>query len=81
MQSIYKIHTFDAYLLHVSVPVHYHQGEQLCQFLEKPTTVMTLLSMVSILQFICKEHKYTVEVTTELFHVDRQMDGWMDRQI
>jgi hypothetical protein len=27
------------------VLVNHYQGEQLCQFLEKPTTVMTLLSI------------------------------------
>jgi len=34
MHVIYYIHAFDAYLLHVSVPVHHNQGEQLCNTLE-----------------------------------------------
>jgi hypothetical protein len=35
------IHIFHTYLLHVSVLVYHHQGEQLCHLLEKPTTIMT----------------------------------------
>ena len=46
MHNIYYIHTTDVYLLHVSVLVHHPQAEQLCQFLEKRTTVITLLSTV-----------------------------------
>jgi len=34
---------------HISVLVHHYQGEQLYQFIEKPTTIMTLLSLGSIL--------------------------------
>jgi len=29
--------------------VHHHQGEQLCQFIEKPTTIMAFLSLGSFL--------------------------------
>ena len=43
MHNICYMLTSDAYLLHVSWPVHHHQEEQLRQLLEKPTTVMTLL--------------------------------------
>jgi hypothetical protein len=34
--------TFGVYLLPVSVLVHHQQGAQLCQFLEKPTPIMTV---------------------------------------
>jgi len=46
------MHTFDAYLLHVSVFVRHREGEQLCHFLEKPTTIMIFLSVGSILYLI-----------------------------
>ena len=36
---MYYIHAFDVYLLHVSVFAHCQQGEQLRQFLQKPTTI------------------------------------------
>jgi hypothetical protein len=52
MHSIYCIHIFDVYLLHVSVFVHYLQGEQVHHFLEEPTTITTLLSLDSILCLI-----------------------------
>ena len=50
--KIYYILTFDVYLLHVSVFVRHREREQPCQFLEKPTTVMILLFVVSILYLI-----------------------------
>ena len=34
------------YFLHVSVSLHHHLGERLCQFLEIPTAIMILLSVV-----------------------------------
>ena len=49
MHSTYYTHTFDAYLLHVSILVYDHQGQQLRQLLENPTAFMTALSMGSIL--------------------------------
>jgi hypothetical protein len=43
--------------------VHHHQGEQVRQFNEEPTTNTTLLSTVSILQLIHHEPKNTIKVT------------------
>lgn len=42
--------------------MHSHQGK-LCQFLDKPTTVITLVTIGSVFQLICKEHKYTIKGT------------------
>ena len=47
--NICFIRTCDAYLLRVSVHVNFHQGEELCQFREKPTAILTLLSVDSVL--------------------------------
>lgn len=66
MHSICHIHTFDAYLLLVSVLVYHHQGEELCHLLEKPITVITLLSLGSLLYLIYHENKYTVKGTIVL---------------
>jgi hypothetical protein len=63
MHNIYYIHKFDVYLLHVSVSVHRRQGEQLCQFFENPTNIMTLLYVGSILQLMFHEHEYTIKCT------------------
>ena len=57
-QYIY-IHTFDAYLLHVSVLVHLHHGGQLRGFLEKPTTIVT---------FSFKENQLDAQFTFSIFH-------------
>lgn len=44
--------------------MHHHQGKQLCQFLEKPDTIMTLLIIGSILKLTCQEHKYIIKDTS-----------------
>jgi hypothetical protein len=38
--------------------------EKRCELTVKTTTIMILLSMVSILQLMCQEHKYTITGTT-----------------
>jgi hypothetical protein len=43
MHNICYILTFDAYLLHVSVIVHHHQGEQLRHMLEKQTAIYIVI--------------------------------------
>jgi hypothetical protein len=43
MNNICYIHTFDVYLLHVSVILQHRHGEQLRGFLEIPTTIVTFL--------------------------------------
>jgi hypothetical protein len=42
--------------------VHRHQ-EEICHFFEKPTTIMTFVSMGTILQLICQEDNYTIKGT------------------
>jgi hypothetical protein len=44
--------------------VHSHQGELVCQFLEKTSTIIILVSIGSVLRLIYKEHKYTIKGTT-----------------
>jgi len=39
---------FDTYLLHGLVLVHKHQGEQLCQLLEKPNAIMAMKPQIKI---------------------------------
>jgi hypothetical protein len=59
MNNIYYTHAFDAYLLHVSVLVHHHHGEQLRGFLEKPTTIVT---------FSFKQNQLDRQFIFSLFH-------------
>jgi len=57
---------FDVYLLHVSLLVHSHQGEQISQLLEKPTTITILLSMGPILQLMFQEHNCMIKTYVQL---------------